>query len=74
MNIIEAIRRAENGDLITNNLLKKSDMFLKYISNGVFYQYQVVNDKPIYKYEVREFSMVHILSIGWEVVVENYFE
>ena len=57
MNIIEAIQQAENGDLITNNFLKITDSFLKYMGNGVFYQY-----------EVRDFSMAYVLSTGWEVL------
>lgn len=74
MNIIEAIQHAENGKLITNNFLNRIDDFLKYQKNGVFYRYTIENGKPQYKYEVREFSMAEILSIGWEVVENNYFK
>lgn len=74
MTIIEAIQRAENGALITNNFLKINEMFLKYIRGGVFYQYEIVDGKPVYKYEVREFSMAYILSIGWEVLDVDYFK
>ncbi|MEK6878620.1 MAG: hypothetical protein AABY22_03380 [Nanoarchaeota archaeon] len=74
MNIIEAIQHAEQGKLITNNFLKSIDDFLIYISGGVFYRYAIVNGKPEYKYEVREFSMAEILSTGWEVLEKNYFE
>lgn len=74
MNIIEAIQKAENGELITNNFLKTHNSFLKYISGGVFYEYELIDDKPIYKYEVREFSMAEVLSTGWETVPNlNYF-
>ncbi len=73
MNIIEAIQAAENGKLITNNFLKMSNNFLKYIKGGVFFQYYIENDKPVYKYEVRSFSMAYALSIGWEIVDKNYF-
>lgn len=74
MNIIEAIQQAENGALITNNFLKFTDSFLKYMGNGVFYQYKLVDDKPVYKYEVRDFSTAHVLSTGWEALQVNYFE
>ncbi len=73
MTIIEAFQNAENGKLITNNFLKTRDHFLKYIRAGVFYEYELVNDKPIYKYEVRDFSFGDIISIGWEVLDKNYF-
>lgn len=74
MNIIEAIQQAENGALITNNFLKFTNSFLKYMGNGVFYQYTLVNDKPVYKYEVRDFSMAYVISTGWEIVPVKYFE
>lgn len=73
MNIIQAFQKAENGALITNNFLKHSDMILKYMGNGVFFQYEIEEGKPLYKYEVREFSLGQILSIGWEVVEGDYF-
>ena len=71
MTIIEAIQRAENGKLITNNFIK--GRFLKYIQGGIFYEYELINGKPEYKYEVRHFSMAEILSIGWEVLEKNPF-
>lgn len=74
MNIIEAIQQAENGVLITNNFLKFTHSFLKYMGKGVFYQYELVDDKPVYKYEVRDFSTAYVLSNGWEVLPVNYFE
>ena len=73
MNIIEAIQQAENGALITNNFLKFTNSFLKYMGSGVFYQYKLFDDKPVYKYEVRDFSIAYILSTGWEVLPVNYF-
>ena len=72
MNIIEAIQAAEGGALITNNFM--NNRFLKYIGNGVFYQYEFYTGKPEYKYEVREFSMAYILSIGWEVLDSEPFK
>lgn len=74
MNIIEAMQQAEGGKLITNNFLKSRGHFLKYIKGGVFFQYEVVDGKHNYKYEVRKFSMADILSIGWEIVEDKYFE
>lgn len=74
MNIIEAIQKAENGELITNNFLKTHNSFLKYIGKGVFYEYTLVLDKPVYKYEIRDFSTAYVLSTGWETVPNlNYF-
>ncbi len=74
MNIIEAIQQAENGALITNNFLKTSNSFLKYMGKGIFYEYTLVRDKPVYKYEVRDFSTAYVISIGWEVLPVNYFD
>mgnify|MGYP003375084777 CR=1 FL=1 len=73
MDIIEAIQQAESGKLITNNFLKINDYFLKYIKNGVFAQYKIINKKAVYCYEVRNFSYAECISIGWEVLTENYF-
>lgn len=73
MNIIEAIQKAENGHFITNNFMKINNRFLKYIKGGVFYEYELVNGKPIYKFEVRNFSMGEVISIGWEILSENPF-
>lgn len=74
MTIIEAIQQAEGGALITNTFLKQIGHFLKYIKGGVFYEYEIVDDKAIYKYEVREFDMAEILSNSWQVVEDVYFE
>jgi hypothetical protein len=74
MNIIEAMQQAENGKLITNNFLKMSDKILKYMGKGVFYQYQIINGKPEYKYPVRNFDFAEIISNAWEVVTTQYFE
>ncbi len=74
MNIIQAIQAAEQGSLITNNFLKMNDFFLKYINNGVFFQYKIIDKKAIYKYEVRDFSMGHVLTTSWEIVETNYFK
>lgn len=74
MNIIEAIQAAENGKLITNNFLKISGRFLKYDEAGVFNEYQLVNDKPEYQFDVRHFSTGEVLSIGWEVLNNNPFQ
>jgi hypothetical protein len=73
VNIIEAIQAAENGALITNNFMKINNRFLKYIKGGIFYEYELVDSKPVYKYEVRNFSMAEVMSIGWEVLPVNYF-
>lgn len=68
MNIIEAIQQAENGKHITGGIKKKIDCFLKYMKDGVFYQYKINPDgTTTYKYEVREFTMGEILSNDWEV-------
>jgi len=66
MNIIEAIQAAEGGALITNNFM--NNRFLKYIGNGVFYEYEFYTGKPEYKYEVRDFSMAYVISTGWKVL------
>lgn len=73
MNIIEAIKEAENGALITNNILKMSNRFLKYIKNGVFFEFEIVDENAEYKYEVRNFSMGDVLCVGWEIVENKYF-
>lgn len=73
MNIIEAIQAAENGALITNNFMKMRDHFLKYIKGGLFYEYELVDEVPVFKYDVRKFSMAEIISTGWEVLPINYF-
>jgi hypothetical protein len=72
MTIIEAFQQAENGKLITNNFLKSRGHILKYISGGVFYQYELIDGKTKYKYEVREFPLADIISIGWEVLDKNW--
>lgn len=74
MNIIEAIQSAENGDLISNNFMNLNNSFLKYNGGGVFLQYQLVNNKPVFKYTVRNFSMAEIISTGWEVLNVDYFK
>jgi hypothetical protein len=68
MTIIEAFQKAENGALITNGFLKGRDHFLKYMGLGVFYEYELVNGKPGFKYIVREFPISYIISIDWEIV------
>ncbi len=68
MTIIEAIQAAEQDKLITNNFLKVWNSHLKYMGNGVFFQYELINGKIEYKYEVRDFSMAEILSTGWEIL------
>lgn len=73
MNIIEAIQKAENGALITNNFMKLNNRFLKYIKGGVFYEYELIEDKPLYKFEVLNFTMSEVISIGWEILPTNYF-
>lgn len=72
MTIIEAFQNAENGKLITNNFLKSHGHILKYIGAGVFYQYELIDDKTTYKYEVREFPLAYIISTGWEIVEKNW--
>ena len=73
MNIIEAIQEAEAGALITNHFLKSIGHFMKYVSGGVFFEYEIVNGKANYKYEVRDFSMSDVIS-HWEVMSDNdYF-
>lgn len=51
-----------------------NDSFLKYMGNGVFYQYRVENGKHVYKYEVRDFNFGECISIGWEIVEDVYFK
>ena len=52
-----------------------ADSFLKYTKVGVFSKYELIDEKPDYKYEVRDFTMAEILSTGWEVLpVNNYFK
>lgn len=73
MNIIEAIQRAEDGKLITNNFLKLNNCFLKYVKAGVFYKYQVTETKPIFQSQVENFSMGEVLNISWEVLSDTPF-
>jgi len=74
MNIIEAIQAAESGALITNNFLNAIGHFLKYMGSGVFYEYELLNGSPQYKYEVRHFSTAYVLSNAWEVLENNPFD
>jgi hypothetical protein len=74
MNIIEAMQAAESGRLITNNFIETSNCFLKYVSKGVFDQYQVINEQPMYKYQVHYFSMAEVISTGWKVLKTNPFK
>ena len=73
MNIIEAIQAAENGALITNKFMKLSNRFLKYTKVGVFDKYELIEDRPIYKFAVRNFTMGEIISTSWEILPTNYF-
>jgi hypothetical protein len=73
LNIVEAMLYAENGALIRNNFLEGVGHFLKYVSGGVFHEYQVVNGRAIFKNEVREFNFAYVIS-QWEVVDDNYFK
>ncbi len=73
MNIIEAIQAAENGALIRNDLRKLRGHVLKYMGSGVFFEYEIIKKKPSFKYEVRDFSMMEVISISWEIVEERYF-
>ena len=68
MNIIQAFQEAEKGKLITNNFLKSINHFLKYVSDGVFYEYNLIEGKPNYRYEVRKFSTAEIISTDWEII------
>jgi len=43
MNIIEAIQKAENGALIANGTMKRTNSFISYIKNGVFFKHEVIN-------------------------------
>lgn len=74
MDIIKAMQTAEQGKLITNTFMKSCNYFLKYMGNGIFYQYEIINGKQQYKYEVRDFSMSYILDIGWEIVENKWFK
>lgn len=74
MNIVEAFVKAENGALITNKTYKQFNRFLKYIENGVFYEYEIVDGKAEFKYEVMHFSTAYCLSISWEEVENKYFK
>ncbi len=73
MNIIEAIKLSEKGSLITNKSLKARNHFLKRIERSLFWQYEIINEIPQYKYEVRDFRISDILASDWEIVEENYF-
>ncbi len=68
MGIVEAVQKAEGGELITNNFLKPVGLFLRYMGNGVFNEYEIEDGIPKFKYQRRYFSMAYILSIGWETV------
>lgn len=70
MNIIEAIQAAEQGKLIQNGLLKRINHCLKYIGNGVFSEYLLMNGVAIHKYDKSVFSMGHIISNNWEIITE----
>ena len=73
MNIIEAIQKAEQGKLITNNFLKIAGKFLVYNKRGVFYEFQNLGSYAIYIDTHLSFSFSDIISIGWEII-ENDFE
>lgn len=73
MNIIQAIQKAENGALISNNF-KLSRRFLKYTSNGTFRQYSIIDGKAVFDGKVELFPMGDILSIAWEVLDFDPFE
>lgn len=74
MNIIEAMQAAESGSLITNGFRKSIDGFLKYIGEGLFFQYRVVDGRHEYKYDVRKFSFAEIIANDWEIVEDKYFK
>lgn len=71
MNIIEAMQKAEQGKLITNNFL--TGQFLRYVGNGEFHQYQIVEEEVIFRFKVRVFTLAFILTTAWEVVEKDYF-
>ncbi len=73
MNIIEAFQAAENGALITNDSYKLFDRFLKYMGNGEFFEYELVNGIVNYKWVVREFSLANIISTSWSILNNNPF-
>jgi len=71
MNIIEAIQAAENGALITNKFMKMNKRFLKYAKAGFFDGYELIDEKPTFKFTVRNFTMGEIISTTWEIVPQN---
>lgn len=73
MNIIEAMQKAEQGKLITNNFLKISNNVLKYVRNGEFEQYEIIDGILNYRFKVTQFTYAFIISIGWEVVEGDYY-
>ncbi len=68
MNIIEAIQKAEQGKLITNNFLKINNSFLMYIGHGLFEEFKTIDGEDKYVRDVTEFSIAHIISTGWSVL------
>lgn len=68
MNIIEAIQKAENGALITNNFLDLNKRFLKYAGNGIFDEYELVNNKAVYLKQVNHFSVAQMVTNEWKVL------
>lgn len=40
----------------------------------MFFEYEIVDDKPIYKFEVRDFTMAEILATDWDTMEDVYFK
>lgn len=72
MTIVEAMQKAENGHLITNNFMK--GWFLMYMGEGTFWQYQIIEDDVVCRYSLTKFSFAEVISIGWEIVPNIYFK
>ncbi len=71
MDIIEAIKLAERGKLITNGIYWMSGYYLNYVAAGVFEIHKVVGDEMTQLWgNVSAFSMAHILANDWRVVNE----
>lgn len=72
MNLINALKAAQEGELISR--VSKPETFLKYIKNNCFFQYQIIDGKAIFKYEVWDFTLPEILSTDWIIIPNTFFK
>lgn len=71
MNIIEAIKYAEQGKLITNGILWRVGNYIEYWKEGIFREHKIISDdNTTFVQTITSFSMGHILSNDWTIVKE----